>query len=108
MFGLFYIAHISSMSPIPLEVGSLVALHEPPSTSPHSSSGAMKVQVAQTDHRINLINAWGGKAFFEGGSVLELGCGQGDMSVVLASAVSSETRGKVLAWDPARGDYGVF
>ena len=71
----------------------------------------MKVQVAQTEHRIKIIGAWGGKTFFEGGSILELGCGQGDMSAVLAAAVSSPASGrnggKVLAWDPASGDYGL-
>lgn len=62
----------------------------------------LKVQLGQTEHRINLINSWG---IAPGEKVLELGCGQGDCSVSLAAAVG-ET-GKVVAVDPGRLDYGL-
>jgi SAM-dependent methyltransferase len=40
-----------------------------------------------------------------GASVLELGCGQGDMTAVLADLVSAE--GRVVAMDPASPEYGA-
>jgi 16S rRNA A1518/A1519 N6-dimethyltransferase RsmA/KsgA/DIM1 with predicted DNA glycosylase/AP lyase activity len=53
------------------------------------------------DHRIELVDFWGIKP---GSRVLELGCGQGDCTVVLADAVG-ET-GHVDAVDPGAPDYG--
>lgn len=57
---------------------------------------------AQTIHRINLLN------FFEiqpGSRILELGCGQGDCTEILAPAV--DPNGHVDAVDPASLDYGA-
>ncbi|WOO85348.1 Methyltransferase ustM [Vanrija pseudolonga] len=67
--------------------------------SGHPSS--LAIQTIQCAYRINLVNAFGITA---GERVLELGCGQGDMSVALADAVGPA--GSVLATDPAEGSYG--
>lgn len=60
-----------------------------------------KIQHAQTLHRLVLLQHWDIPA---GSKVLELGCGQGDCTTVLASAVSEQ--GSVVAVDPAALDYG--
>lgn len=54
------------------------------------------------EHRIQLVEFWGIK---EGDHVLELGCGQGDATVVLADAVGPT--GSVVAIDPGAADYGL-
>jgi SAM-dependent methyltransferase len=59
------------------------------------------VQHSQTVHRLALLQHWNIQA---GSKVLELGCGQGDCTTVLASAVGD--KGKVAAVDPADLDYG--
>jgi 2-polyprenyl-3-methyl-5-hydroxy-6-metoxy-1,4-benzoquinol methylase len=59
------------------------------------------VQHSQTVHRLVLLQHWNISA---GSKVLELGCGQGDCTTVLASAVGDE--GNVVAVDPADLDYG--
>lgn len=61
------------------------------------------VQHSQTQHRLTLLQNWGVGV---GCNVLELGCGQGDCTVVLADAVGEQ--GKVVAVDPADLDYGAF
>ena len=60
-----------------------------------------KVQESQTVHRLVLLQQWD---IPTGSKVLELGCGQGDCTTVLASAVGEQ--GKVVAVDPADLDYG--
>lgn len=55
----------------------------------------------QLRHRAAIVDSWG---VSEGDSVLEVGCGQGDATVVLASAVGDG--GRVLAVDNAAVDYG--
>ncbi|KIP07881.1 hypothetical protein PHLGIDRAFT_29844 [Phlebiopsis gigantea 11061_1 CR5-6] len=60
------------------------------------------IQLHQTEHRIDLISKWA--VDLHGAKVLELGCGQGDCTAVLAEAVGSE--GHVTAVDPASLDYG--
>ncbi|KAG8686072.1 hypothetical protein FRC09_014359 [Ceratobasidium sp. 395] len=57
----------------------------------------------QTIHRVRLAQAWD---IPEGSHVLELGCGQGDCTVVLAAAVGDN--GHVTGVDPASLDYGAF
>jgi hypothetical protein len=54
-------------------------------------------------HRANLISFWGIKP---GSRVLEIGCGQGDTTVVLADAV--DEHGFVDAIDKGSLDYGSF
>ncbi|KAH7337747.1 hypothetical protein B0J17DRAFT_756969 [Rhizoctonia solani] len=56
---------------------------------------------SQTAHRVNLAKAWD---ITENSRVLELGCGQGDCTAVLASAVGDG--GYVTGVDPAPLDYG--
>ncbi|KJA20156.1 hypothetical protein HYPSUDRAFT_78462 [Hypholoma sublateritium FD-334 SS-4] len=59
-------------------------------------------QAAQISHRQEIISTWGGIRIGE--NVLELGCGQGDCTIVLAHAVGEN--GTVDAVDPAPPGYG--
>lgn len=59
------------------------------------------IQHAQTLHRLVLLQHWN---IPPGARLLELGCGQGDCTTVLASAVGEQ--GHVVAVDPADLDYG--
>ncbi|MGW4038225.1 class I SAM-dependent methyltransferase [Streptomyces sp. NPDC004778] len=63
----------------------------------HSPDG----QLVQTRHRAALVASWD---ISPGSTVLELGCGQGDMTAVLAEAVGPE--GRVVAIDVADPSYG--
>lgn len=60
------------------------------------------IQLSQTRHRAALVASW---QIAPGSTVLELGCGQGDMTVVLAEAVGPE--GRVTALDVADPSYGA-
>lgn len=60
------------------------------------------IQQSQTVHRLALLQHWNIPA---GSRVLELGCGQGDCTTVIASAVGEQ--GKVVAVDPANLEYGA-
>lgn len=60
------------------------------------------IQKIQTQHRINLATFWGVKP---GDKILEIGCGQGDTTAVLAEMVGEA--GEVVAVDIAHGDYGA-
>lgn len=65
------------------------------------------VQLSQTQHRLNLLGAWVQNGCdFPGKTIVELGCGQGDMTAVLAHAVGTSGTGRVVAIDPAPLDYG--
>jgi ubiquinone/menaquinone biosynthesis C-methylase UbiE len=59
------------------------------------------IQHSQTLHRLKLLQYWNIPTCSK---VLELGCGQGDCTTVLASAVGEQ--GSVVAVDPAELDYG--
>jgi precorrin-6B methylase 2 len=94
----------------PLDASVLASLHhiDPQSPlatrlSPHMVKAFARTQEPQTKHRINVVDAWGLE--LDGQRVLEVGCGQGDASVVLSSAVGE---GRVTAWDPASPDYGML
>jgi ubiquinone/menaquinone biosynthesis C-methylase UbiE len=65
-------------------------------------SAHFSIQLSQTLHRLALLQHWN---IPPSSKVLELGCGQGDCTTVLAFAVSEE--GKVVAVDPAELDYGA-
>jgi ubiquinone/menaquinone biosynthesis C-methylase UbiE len=56
----------------------------------------------QLNHRIALVNLWSPKP---GGHILEIGCGQGETTVVLAVAVGPS--GRVLAVDRSAAAYGA-
>lgn len=71
--------------------------------------GPNRIAISQTQHRLNLLESWFGslenaRTALEGKNVLEIGCGQGDMTVALAWAVGP--KGNVYAIDPAPLDYG--
>jgi SAM-dependent methyltransferase len=58
-------------------------------------------QNSQAIHRLNILNGWN---ISPGFNVIEIGCGQGDCTTVLASLVGPS--GHVDAVDPAPLDYG--
>ncbi|PWY77382.1 S-adenosyl-L-methionine-dependent methyltransferase [Aspergillus heteromorphus CBS 117.55] len=60
------------------------------------------IQHSQTQHRLVLLQEWN---IPSDSKILELGCGQGDCTTVLAHAVGSQ--GRVVAVDPAPLDYGA-
>ena len=62
------------------------------------------IEIAQATHRINLVNTWEPTVIFPGARVLEIGCGQGNCTAVLAGAVGPQ--GHIDAFDPAPPDYG--
>jgi predicted methyltransferase len=61
-----------------------------------------ETQLHQTEHRIAILSRW--NAHWEGANVLEIGCGQGDFTAVLAEAVGAN--GHVTAVDPGALTYG--
>ncbi|MDR1231873.1 MAG: class I SAM-dependent methyltransferase [Spirochaetaceae bacterium] len=61
-----------------------------------------KIQEIQTNHRLKLIRKWGIKS---GQKILEIGCGQGDMTAALAYTVGNN--GKIMAIDIAPREYGA-
>ena len=61
-----------------------------------------QVQLHQTEFRCRLVESWNIPL---GARVLEIGCGQGDTTAVLASAVGPT--GKILAVDLAESSYGA-
>ncbi|KAG9656422.1 S-adenosyl-L-methionine-dependent methyltransferase, partial [Aureobasidium melanogenum] len=60
------------------------------------------IQHSQTVHRLVLLQHWN---ISPGARLLELGCGQGDCTTVLASTVGEQ--GEVVAVDPADLNYGA-
>ena len=68
----------------------------------HEDTRMGDIQRIQTEHRLKLVQAWGIK---EGSRVLEIGCGQGDTTAVLAYVVGQE--GFVHGVDIASPDYGA-
>ena len=60
------------------------------------------VQLHQTEHRVALMSKW--NIDWHNAKVLELGCGQGDCTAVLAEAVG--VGGHITAVDPASLSYG--
>lgn len=61
-----------------------------------------EIQRTQTEHRIKLVDFWRVK---KGDRVLEVGCGQGDTTAVLANAVGAS--GFVQGIDIAPRTYGA-
>ncbi|PPJ60365.1 hypothetical protein CBER1_10766 [Cercospora berteroae] len=89
------------------------------------SGSSDATQTSQLVHRLNILAKWSdndltkARAALQGRCVLELGCGQGDMTVALAHLVQNQIdadhsekqehlyKGTVLALDPADLDYGA-
>jgi SAM-dependent methyltransferase len=67
-----------------------------------SSADSPGQQLRQTRFRVALVGDW---RIPEGSRVLEIGCGQGDTTAVLADAVGSH--GRVIAVDLAEPGYGA-
>lgn len=61
-----------------------------------------EAQLRQTDFRKSVVDAWDIAA---GAKLLEVGCGQGDTTAVLADAVGK--KGSVVAVDRAKPSYGA-
>lgn len=59
------------------------------------------ISIPQTQHRITIASHFDLRP---GQKILEVGCGQGDFTVVLAAAVGDS--GHVTAVDPGALDYG--
>ena len=66
-----------------------------------SNNDMSNIQSIQTEHRFKLVEFWGIK---EGSKVLEIGCGQGDTTAVLAYTVGE--KGFVYGIDNGSRDYG--
>ncbi|MBV9786553.1 MAG: methyltransferase domain-containing protein [Chloroflexi bacterium] len=66
------------------------------------SAQSSAIQITQTEYRLQLVDRW---QIPHGARVLEVGCGQGDMTAVLAHAVGES--GHVTAVDIADPDYGA-
>ncbi|PSR80313.1 SAM-dependent methyltransferase [Coniella lustricola] len=62
----------------------------------------LAVEVAQATHRLEIISSW--DQIKPGSKVLEIGCGQGNCTAVLAHTVGPD--GHVDALDPAPPNYG--
>lgn len=86
----------SSFTPLSKSLADTVARY-----SPRKSDDHLYIEVAQVEHRIELVNAW---QIPPGARVLEIGCGQGTCSNVLAAAVGAD--GHIDAVDPGSPDYG--
>lgn len=83
-----------------LSLAPKIALY---SAEPGEEPADPTIEIHQAQHRINLLNFW--RAIRPGDRVLELGCGQGNCTTVLAEAVGPA--GHVDAVDPAPGTYGA-
>lgn len=84
----------------------IASCHIPPPQGPTPTS--LAIELSQARHRIRLLHAWGSHGIGSippGSRVLELGCGQGTCTAVLAEAVGDA--GHVDAVDPASPDYGA-
>lgn len=85
------------MSTLPLSAAEKIALYQrlPPKGLPN--------EISQATHRINLVNSW--SVITPGTRILEIGCGQGNSTAVLAEAVGPS--GHIDAIDPAPPTYGA-
>lgn len=67
-----------------------------------TSKEMSNIQIVQTEHRVKIVEFWDIK---EGSKVLEIGCGQGDTTAVLAYTVGE--KGLVQGIDVASPTYGA-
>lgn len=87
---------MASFTPIPLDSAEKIARYSP---TPNDMS--VQIEKVQVEHRLHLINTW---RITPGSKILEIGCGQGTCTTVLATAVGPD--GHVDAVDPGPPDYG--
>ena len=90
------------MPEIALSTASITPFHAIPSSSsiPEPTRTAFAAtQPPQTKHRLDIIDAWGGKRVFEGMRVLEVGCGQGDASGKSPEGADKHNRRRGEAYD---------
>ncbi|PHH90656.1 hypothetical protein CDD83_3019 [Cordyceps sp. RAO-2017] len=87
----------TSFEPIPSSLAAQIAASNYTLSPEHLS-----VEVGQAEHRIQLVNQWRIPA---SSRILEIGCGQGTCTAVLAAAVGAD--GHVDAVDPSPPDYGA-
>jgi ubiquinone/menaquinone biosynthesis C-methylase UbiE len=80
-------------TPSDAEFLARISLHDPTH---------FNIQHSQTKHHLLLLQHWN---IPTDSNILELGCGQGDCTTVLAHAVGE--KGSIVAVDPAELDYGV-
>lgn len=88
----------TAFEPMPIEAAATIAKYH---ILDPNYPGHIKLEIGQAEHRINFINFW---RLPPGSRVLEIGCGQGTTTAVLAEAVGPT--GHVDAVDPGRPDYG--
>ncbi|KAK1251855.1 hypothetical protein MKX07_007334 [Trichoderma sp. CBMAI-0711] len=88
----------SSFEPMPATAAATIAKYH---ISSPDYSGHLDMEIGQAEHRIKFINFW---QLAPGSRVLEIGCGQGTTTAVLAEAVGST--GHVDAVDPGPPEYG--
>lgn len=87
---------MASFTPIPLDSAEKIALY-----SPTPSDMQVRIEKVQVEHRLQLINTW---RIPQGSKILEIGCGQGTCTTVLATATGPG--GHIDAVDPGLPDYG--
>lgn len=87
---------MATFTPIPLDSAETIARYSP---TPNDMS--VQIEKVQVEHRLQLINTW---RIPPGSTILEIGCGQGTCTTVLATAVGPD--GHVDAVDPGPPDYG--
>ncbi|TQV99343.1 hypothetical protein V2A60_004817 [Cordyceps javanica] len=87
---------MAPFTPIPLDSAETIARH-----SPTPNDAALQIEKVQVEHRLQLINTW---RIPPGSRILEIGCGQGTCTTVLATAAGPD--GHVDAVDPGPPDYG--
>ncbi|KAJ6787124.1 hypothetical protein PWT90_06943 [Aphanocladium album] len=87
---------MTTFTPIPLDSAETIARYSP---TPNDQS--VQIEKVQVEHRLELINTW---RIPPGSKILEIGCGQGTCTTVLATAAGPE--GHVDAVDPGPPDYG--
>lgn len=86
---------MATFTPLSLSTAPKIAAYAP------GEQIHINIELGQVEHRIHLINFW---QISPGSCVLEIGCGQGTSTAVLAHAVGP--KGHIDAVDPASPGYG--
>ncbi|KAJ2966688.1 hypothetical protein NQ176_g10031 [Zarea fungicola] len=80
---------MASFTPIPLDSAEKIARYSP---TPNDMS--VQIEKVQVEHRLHLINTW---RITPGSKILEIGCGQGTCTTVLATAVGPDGHAHISA-----------